>query len=94
MSRNQGFISDKLTLDLQPLPTTDTKEVPPGHCFECVLRCGEEEGGGMEEGGVREVREVRVTCTGRKDGQVVAAQAMLKVRKASSQFSISPSLTR
>ena len=74
--RNQGFLSDKLTLDLLPLNRKDhthSTEVPPSHQFECVLRCGEE----GEEG-----EEVRVTCAGRKDGQVAAAQAMLKVHAA------------
>ena len=81
--RNQGFLPDKLTLDLQPLTKTDDHtpshtEVPPRHQFLCVLRCGEEEsGGGVERGGVT---EVRVTCAGKKDGQVTVAQAMLKVQ--------------
>lgn len=76
--RNQGFLSDKLTLDLQPLPApsehTSSSEVPPGHQFECILRCG-----GEGDGGGEGVKEVRVTCTGKKDGQTAAAQAMLKV---------------
>ena len=72
--RNKDFLSDKLTVDFEPLP--DVREcgsmVPADHQFECVLRCGDGEG---EEG----VKQVRVTCVGKKDGQAMAAQAMLKV---------------
>ena len=48
----------------------------------------------MEGGGVT---EVRVTCVGKKDGQVTAAQAMLKVqwkRSLNNSFPPSLSLTR
>lgn len=74
--RNQGFLPDKLTLDLLPL-TGDghASSSAKNHNFECVLRCGEEGGWGEGEG----VLEVRVTCMGRRDGQQAAAQAMLKV---------------
>ena len=72
------------------LPLTDQTHkdtIPPEHQFECVLRCGVGVCGGGNEGGAakrggeveRDGCEVRVTCVGKKDGQLTAAQAMLKV---------------
>ena len=59
------------------------------HQFECVIRCGVD-GGGSEGGGPPRRSdeegggfEVRVTCVGKKDGQLTAAQAMLRVRHSS-----------
>ena len=75
--RNHEFLSDKLTIDYQPLPEGRPPSIPADHQFECILQCGEGEGEG-EVGDEERVKIVKITCVGRRDGQSMAAQAMLK----------------